>query len=237
MDSSDFVYQKYKADCQSSDAGDLSKSKPAKLLPIPTRFPLWTSAGTAGKFMWRALTSVYTPQVHTIDDEKKKYNDYHDLRRMEGGLWMMSRVFNSMKNDPMIAPLMINVLALNTNVFYTGKPEKVLVDGMYEFFRQNTLDDSEVFYIENQHALAHFDVIRGKDLIFPGLIAVPETLKLFSKVASALCSNGANTCVGVFLTRLMPNERGQYPSYLPKEMALPLIQGMSFSDLVNMIDN
>ena len=235
MDSSDFVYQKYKADCQSSDAGDLSKSKPAKLLPVPTDFPLWTSSGTAGKFMWRALTSVFTPEVHIIDDNKKRYNDYHDKRRMEGGLWMMSRVFNSMKKDPMIAPLMRNLLAINTNVLYTGRPEKVLFDGMYEFFRQNTLDDSEVFFIEDQQANVNFDAIQGKDLIFPGLFVVPETLKMFSEVATALCANGANTCVGVFLTRLMPNEKGQYPPYLPKEMALPLIQGMSFSDLVNMM--
>ena len=234
MYSSDFVYQKYKADCHSSDAGDLTKSKPAKLLPVPTDFPLWTSAGTAGKFMWRALTSVFPPQVHTIDANKIKYNDYHDTRRLEGGLYMMSRVFNSMKKDPMIAPLMKRVLAINTNVLYTGAPEKVLFDGMYEFLRQNTLDDSEVFYIEGQQANVNFDVIQGKDLIYPGLFVVPDTLKTFAEVASALCENGANTCVGIFLTRLMPNEQGQYPPYLPKEMALPLIQGLSFSDLVNM---
>ena len=122
MDSSDFIYQKYKADCHSSDAGDLTKSKPAKLLPVPTAFPLWTSAGTAGKFMWRALTSVFPPQVHTIDENKKRYNDYHDTRRMEGGLYMMSRVFNSMKKDPMIAPLMRRVLAINTNVNKNSDP-------------------------------------------------------------------------------------------------------------------
>jgi len=237
MDSNDFVYQKYLADCQSTDSGNLSLSKPAKLLPIPEKSPYWTSSGTAGKFMWRALTSVFTPQVHTIDEKKKKYNDFHDRCRMSGGLRMMSLVRNSLENDPLIAPLLKNVLILNTNVLLTGRPEKVLLDGMFEFLKQNmTLDDSEVFQLTgSQNADIDPDAIQGKDLIFPGLFVVPDNLQQFASVASILCSHGARTCIGVFLTNLVPNEQGQYPPYLPKEMALPLIQGLSFSDLVNMI--
>ena len=65
------VYQKYVDDCQSSDAGDISISGPAKLLPIPASLPYWTSSGTAGKFLWRSLTSVFSPEIHTIDSNKK----------------------------------------------------------------------------------------------------------------------------------------------------------------------
>ena len=68
MNSKESIFDNYVMDCQSEDAGDLSKSKPASLLPIPTSAPYWTSSGTAGKYLWRSLTSVFSPEVHKLDD-------------------------------------------------------------------------------------------------------------------------------------------------------------------------
>ncbi len=228
------IYQNYLDDCQSPDAGDISKNKPAKLLPIPTSLPYWTSSGTAGKFLWRSLTSVFSPEIHTLDSIKKRYNDFHDLCRRKGGSGLMRLIIDSIDYDPEISQILRNFRVINTNVMYTGRPESAVINGMVQCFQDVMFDYADVLVLKNSYNLSvDPDTIQGKDLVYPDLLITPQSLKQYASIASTLCKAGAKTCVGVFLTRLMPNEEGQYPDCLPQEMGLPIINGFSSEELAD----
>jgi hypothetical protein len=235
MNSKESIFDNYVMDCQSEDAGDLSKSKPASLLPIPTSAPYWTSSGTAGKYLWRSLTSVFSPEVHKLDDQKKRYNHYHDACRYKGGTGIMRLLLDSIDYDPEISQILRNFQVVNSNVLYTGRPEKVVIDGLVEGLQDAIFRYDDILYLKESNRLGVYsEVVQNSDLIYPDLLVNQQSIKQYVAIASALCKAGARTCVGIFVTHLVPNERGQYPTCLPQDMGLPIIKGLSMDELTDM---
>ena len=120
-------------------------------------------------------------------------------------------------------------------MLYTGRPEKVVIVGLVEGLQDAIFRYDDILYLKESNRLGVYsEVVQNSDLIYPDLLVNQQSIKQYVAIASALCKAGARTCVGIFVTHLVPNERGQYPTCLPQDMGLPIIKGLSMDELTDM---
>ncbi len=229
-------YDEYVLQCHAQNAGDIALRE-TEILDVPSTYPLWTSKGTAGNFMWRALTTLFPPDIHFLDKEKTALNKFFSTLASQSGLQMMAYLANSMTKDPDYKHLVTDGFTLIANsevlLFDQHEWEQRRASGMREYLRQNiTLNDNECFYIEDGDALNfYFDKIKDQNIVIPMPVLMNSRLELYVKIADLLCKHGAKAVYGVFLTYVVPGSNGaDYPHY----PAIPEIRGMSFEDLLNM---
>lgn len=229
-------YEQYVDQCHSNKAGDISANNLIKILDVPTSFPLWTSKGVAGNFMWRSLTTLFPPDIHFLDSKKRMHNEFFLRIMSQPGLHIMSHLVNSMYNDPDYKHLLDagNTLIANSDeIFKNGQEfERDRSLGMREYLRQNTtLNDSDCFVLEGNTMSFLHENVENMNIIFPMPVLMNSRLQMFVQLSDALCKVGAKAVYGVFLTYTVPSSLGSDYNKYP---AIPDIRGLSFSDMINM---
>ncbi len=223
-------YEQYVKLCHSNKAGDLSAHNLIEILDIPTSYPLWTSKGVAGNFMWRSLTTLFAPDIHFLDSKKRMHNSFFWEMTSQSGLHMMSHLVESMFNDPDYQHLLEGgetLIANSDEIFKEGSEfERSRALGMREYLRQNTtLNDSDCFSYKEQTMHFLHDNIKDMNIIFPMPVLMNSRLQMFVELSEALCKIGAKTVYGVFLTYTVPSSLGIDHDKYP---AIPEIGGVSF---------
>ena len=230
-------YEQYIKECHSSNAGNISASNIIEILDAPENYPLWTSKGIAGGYKWRSLTTVFSPKLHFIDIKKRKINDLFGALISQSGLHMMSHLVRSIEADDEYSHLLndSNLLIANSDVIFADgnfEYERELAIGMREYLRQNiTLNDDKCFFVESNSLELINDNIKDVNILFPLPVLMNGRFNIFATISKALCMRGAKTVYGVFLSYNVPSASGEEPSKYPN---IPPIQGMSFSDFMNM---
>lgn len=229
-------YESYVKRCHSDNAGNLSLCNTIEILDTPSSYPLWTSKGNAGGFMWRSLTTLFPPDIHLLNTKKRKNNEFFLKMTSQSGLHMMSFLTNSMENDIDYRHLVEDGFTLIANsdiLFGEGQEfERVRALGMREYLRQNTtLNDSDCFTRDGDSLDILCGNIKDMNIILPMPVLMDSRLQLFAQLANALCKLGAKTVYGIFLTYCVPSQDGEDYHKYPN---IPEIRGMSFSEMMNM---
>lgn len=229
-------YEQYVKSCHSDNAGNLSSQNLIEILDVPTSYPLWTSKGVAGSFMWRSLTTLFAPDIHFIDSKKRNNNQFFLQMTSQSGLHMMSHLVHSMENDFDYNHLIKDgdtLVANSDELFLEGQDfERDRALGMREYLRQNiTLNDADCFTMHEQTIHFLHDNVRNVNIIVPMPVLMNSRLQMFVQIADALCKIGAKAVYGVFLTYLVPSSDGRDYGKYP---AIPEIRGLSFSEMMDL---
>ena len=225
------LYESYCACCQSPDAATCPSSEYDYGKDGPLNTHNLATTGRAGQFMWVALTSLYEESLHNIDDFKKMHNEHHidaACDFMESPSNNLQRAIN---NDQQLVNLCRDVVVVNITEYrnyYENNWNNYsnflnYLHHMGHFFCSGLTDD--VFkHIEKEDGSKAIRInpalIKGKDVVIPQVIASRYTLELFKKVAAFICKNGANSVIGVFITRIKPAADGREPKKISEKYTL-----------------
>lgn len=226
------LYESYCACCQSPDADKVpsSESDFGKDSPLSTH--QMATTGRAGQFMWYALTSIFDENLHTMDDFKRMHNQHHldaacDI--LESPSNNLQHAFN---NDEMLVymcnePIVINVTEYSN--YYGSNYNEYgnylnFLHHMAHFFTESIAEENVFKHItkDNGTEVIRIDPekVKGKDIIIPQIIATRQTIDLFKKIAMFVCKNGANSAVGLFITRIKPTIDGREPQRIDDKYAI-----------------
>lgn len=230
------IFEDYVKRCHSDNAGDLSLCNTVEFLDIPTTYPLWTSQGNAGGFIWKSLTTLFPPDIHLLDTKKRMHNEFFSKMVSQSGLDIMSFLTDSMENDINYRHLIEDgcTLIANSDILFGNEQEfeRVRALGMKEYLRQNTtFNDSDCFTLDGDSLDILQNNVKDINIIFPLPVLMNSRLQIFAQLANALCKLGAKTVYGVFLTYCVPSHNGEDYHKYPN---IPEIRGMSFSEMMNM---
>lgn len=230
------IRKQYASACRTLTGGNVDFR--ADRLPITDNFPQWTSKGKIGPFMWRALTSVYVPGFTLVDSTKKQYNNHHLSCTHRGGNGMASLILNSIHEDNELNAILQDVRIVNTDIMYNGQTGGPFIRGI-NYYLKNYLDnyDEDIFYLEGSTTLG-MNNVKGQDLVFVFPLLDANSMNQFVHLAYTCIQMGANTVVPIFVTRMMQDSEGNFPSCLPAEFGFPAPpRGFSFRELVDMDDD
>jgi hypothetical protein len=231
------IRMQYATACRNIDLSHVSFK--ADMLSISNTYPQWTSKGKIGTYIWRSLTTLYVPGFISIDQNKKLYNDHHLRCTHKGGNGMASLILESIHQDMELESILQNQRIVNTDIMYADGEDTggEFLHGLNMFLRDYTeyRDEPDVLLLTGPMHLDFTD-IKGQDLIFTFPLLDLNSLNQFVSLAYSSIQLGANTAMALFVTRLMQNANGEFPSGIPADYGFPESpRGYSFSELVDML--
>lgn len=225
------LYESYCACCQSSEAATCPSSESDYGKDRALTSHDMATTGRAGQFIWVALTSLYDETLHQMDEFKAMHNKHH----LEAACDILESPSNNLQhainNDHELVNICRNVVVVNIteyrnyyeNNWHNYRNFLNYLHHMGNFFGCGLT--SEVFmHIEKKDGSKvvriNPNLIKGKDVVIPQIIASQFTLELFKRVAAFICKNGANSVIGVFITRVKPTVDGREPQSINEKYTL-----------------
>lgn len=222
------LYESYSACCHDPNADQAPSSELDFGQDAPLNHQQMATTGRAGQFMWYSLTALYDESLHDVNDFMKMHNQHH-LEAASNILESPSdNLLHAINNDENLVNMCRKPLVINITEFQN-------------YFGNNY--DAYGNYLNYFHQLGHFfgtpfvkgvfkhtendkgkkiirinpELVKGKDVIIPQIIATRQTIALFKRIAMFVCKNGANSAIGLFITRIKPAADGREPQKVSDE--------------------
>ena len=185
----------------------------------------WAVRGQMGGFKWWAYSSVYHPDYHVLDEQKKAANRDFKIKMSLPGAFVGFDFLGAMSGDEEICNISRQPVVLNVSAYKVGAG-KIALEKFEQILYESIGQTQDVFYFNQQHQqmAVRQPLIMGKDLVFPAYTASEIMLSNFAMFAPDLIRAGANTVIGVFICRIKPSIDGRSPEYLPEGYNIPIIQ-------------
>ena len=207
------MYELYKDSCHFNNSLDPKLTNEAYCPLEELNSHHFSVLGRVGYFRWYALTLFYDETIHKMDDHKRKYNLHHqktisDPESLDAGANLLHSINNNKD--------LVNILNRNPLV---GHMPYLFDDENYmvQFELESRLSDflgigfsgTEIYSNKNGRYEVIPQVIKGKDVVLPFIWANKRSLEFYGNLAKSLADNGANTVVGIFVTRIVPTIDGK----------------------------
>lgn len=244
------LYESYCACCKLDNADTCQSSEKDRGKEKGLNTDQLAVSGRAGQYLWVALTCIFDENLHKMDEFKEMHNRHHIDAACDILESPSTNLQLAINNDPSLVNLCRAPIVININEYadYFANEEGIRIYGnfldylshMSYFFSGTPFFASDVFtHIEKEDGKNVIRInpeeIKGKDVIIPQIVATRDTLDLFKKVAKFVCKNGANSAIGVFITRLKPAIDGREPKNISEKYRIkPLGERVSinFSDIM-----
>ena len=235
------MYEMYKDSCHFDNCLDPAQSNEQHCPVDELRARSFSALGRVGFFRWYALTLYYDASVHKMDEQKTKYNAHHKK--------VLCEQFGSDPGDSLCHAInndqdLVNILRRNPIVADTQE----CVEGWDEEHDCLSLEYSQIqdmavrlsvflgqgallkniFKQEKGEIKIDPKLIKGKDVVLPFVWANRERLKLYGKLAKMCVDNGANTVLGIFISRQVPTMDGREAAKIPMDFEPDLSPRFSF---------
>lgn len=216
------LYESYSACCHNPQADKTPSSETDFGKDEPLNHHQMSTVGRAGQFMWYSLSSLFDESIHQMNDFKRTHNNHH-LETVSNPIESPSdNLLHAINNDEHLVNLCRKPLVLNVTEYNNYYGNNYGAYGNYlNYFHQVghffgvPFTEGVFEHIEKEDGKKYIrikpELIKGKDVIIPQIIATRQTIDIFKRIAMFVCKNGANSAIGLFITRIKPTADGIEP--------------------------
>ena len=230
------MYELYKDSCQSKRCLDESLTKETYIDADQINNKSFSAWGRTGIFRWYALTVYFDRTIHKMDKTKEKHNENHvDAVCNPFPATPIENLFDAINNDDgLVNILQRNPIVANTFDFpeYSIESREFYdlhwLTNMLNGFLEKSSFGNEIFEVKDGVLSINKERTKGKDVVMPFIWATNKMLKSYGELSKKCIDNGANTVVGIFISRQVPSMDGREPVKIPHEYEIPPLGQFGF---------